>query len=133
MNTSRLFTTSLAAVLAALSIGFASAQPSTGNVNEAGAKTMPNAGTPSGSNAADDPKKAGTKSSSTLTRKESTKSAKGSENTNEAGAKGSTADQPKAAAPTKLLRDANGKFVPRSTRNGSSTDRDNNEAGVKSK
>jgi hypothetical protein len=133
MNTSKFLMSSAAAALLAMSFGFASAQSSTGNVNEAGAKTMPDAGTTSSSNAADSPKKAGAKGSSTLTRKESTSSAKGSENTNEAGAKGSTADKPKAASSTKLIRDANGKFVPRSTRNGSSTVQNNNEAGAKSK
>jgi cytoskeletal protein RodZ len=135
MNISKFLTSSITAVALALSFGLVSAQSSTGNVNESGAKTMPDAGTPSGSNAADAPRKAGTKSTSNTTRKESTAAAKGSENTNEAGAtgQGGTADKPKAASKTTLIRDANGKFVPRSTRNGTNDVKDNNEAGAKSK
>jgi hypothetical protein len=135
MNISKLLTSTITAAAMALSFGLASAQSSTGNVNEAGAKTMPDAGTRSGSNAADAPRKAGEKSTSNKTRKESTAAAKGSENTNEAGAigQGGTADKAKPSAKTRLLRDGNGKFVPRSTRNGTNDVKDNNEAGAKSK
>jgi hypothetical protein len=135
MNISKLLTSTITAASMALSFGLASAQSSTGNVNEAGAKTSPDAGRPSGSNAADSPGKAGAKSPSNTTRKASTAAAKGSENTNEAGAtgQGGTADQPKAQAKTKLLRDSDGKFVPRSSRNGTNDVKDNNEAGAKSK
>ncbi len=96
---------------------------------------MPDAGTSSGSNAADAPRKVGTKSPSNTTRKESRAAAKGSENTNEAGAvgQGGTADKAKPSARTKLLRDSDGKFVPRSDRNGTNDVKDNNEAGAKSK
>jgi hypothetical protein len=135
MNISKLLISTATVAALSLTFGFASAQSSTGNVNEAGAKTMPDAGTPSASNAADAPKKAGAKSTSNKTRKESTAAAKGSENTNEAGAigQGGTADKPKPAARTRLLRDSEGKFVPRSSRNGTNDVKDNNEAGTKSK
>jgi hypothetical protein len=135
MNISKLLINTITAAAMTLSFGLASAQPSTGNVNEAGAKTMPDAGAPSGSNAADAPKKAGAKSTSTKTRKESTAAANGKENTNEAGAigQGGTADKAKPSSRTRLLRDSDGKFVPRSTRNGTNDVKDNNEAGAKSK
>jgi hypothetical protein len=135
MKISKFLVSTISAATLALSLGSVSAQSSTGNVNEAGAKTMPDAGSSSSSNAADAPKKAGSKSSSTKTRQESTASAKGGENTNEAGAigQGGTADKPKAGGSTKLLRDSDGKFVPRSSRNGTNDVKDNNEAGTKSK
>jgi hypothetical protein len=134
MNALKILSTSTAATLLALSVGFAYAQSSTGNVNEAGAKTAPGSGASSSSNAADAPKPAGSAKTSNTTRAESTAAGKGSKNTNEAGSSANNAaNKPKAASRTKLInRDANGNFIPRARSNGSSSVKENNEAGAKS-
>jgi cytoskeletal protein RodZ len=134
MNKLNLLINSIAAAVLASSLTFALAQSGKANdVNEAGAKTTPSAGSQSQSNAADDPKPAGAKSTSNLTRKQSTAAGKNS-SSNEAGTSNQDggAAKPKAASKTVLMRDSNGKFVPRSRNNGSSTVKDNNEAGAKS-
>jgi hypothetical protein len=131
MNTSKLCAVSAVAIALSLSFGYAGAQSTSGNVNEAGVKTTPGSGTPSQSNAADKPNAAGSARTSNTTRKESTAAAKGSINVNEASTD-NTADKPKAPSRTTLInRDKDGKFVPRAKSNGSKTVRENNEAGTK--
>jgi hypothetical protein len=132
MNTSKLLMASAITAALSLASGFVAAQASTGNVNEAGAKTKPDAGSPSQSNAADSPKPAGSAKTSNTTRQQSTAEGKGSTNTNEAGASNAT-DKPKAARRTTLInRDSDGKFVPRAKSNGATSVKENNEAGAKS-